>query len=187
MKRFTAIVVAIIAAVAIVAVLRRAAPVEQPAAPTAAVVNTASEARPARLEDYESMSRDELIDRLQAQKRQLVQKQELLARSEDDLEVLEEKLQLTSRRLRQQLEWNDASIQSAAASATLETQPLSRQDIDLRLTEYSEAFEQAFANGEGDAVMAVLRDLRELREDERIRFQRTPQVYSHLKERYRNG
>ena len=29
--------------------------------------------------------------------------------------------------------------------------------------------------------------VRELREDERIRFQRTPQAYSHLKERYRNG
>jgi len=165
MKRITAIAVAIIAAVAIVVVLRRAAPVEQPAAPTAEVVNNASESRPARLEDYESMSRDELIDRLQAQKRQLAQKQELLKRSEDDFEVLEEKLQLTSRRLRQQLEWNDASIQSAAASATLETQPLSRQDVDLRLTEYAEAFEQAFANGEADAVMTILSDLRELRED----------------------
>ena len=178
MNRITAIIVAIIAAVAIVTVLRRAAPVEQSVSPPAAVVNNVSESRPARLDDYASMSRDELIDRLQAQKRQLAQKQELLKRSEDDFEVVEEKLQLTSRRLREQLEWNDASIQSAAASATLETQPLSRQDVDLRLTEYAEAFEQAFANGEGDAVMTILSDLRELREDERIRFQRTPQIYT---------
>ena len=111
------------------------------------------------------MSRDELIDRLQGQKRQLAQKQKFLKRSEDDVEVLEDKLQLTSRRLREQLEWNDASIQSAAGSATLEPQPLSRHDIDLRLTEYAEAFEQAFANGEGDAVMAIFGELRELRED----------------------
>ena len=52
-----------------------------------------------------------------------------------------------------------------AAAATLETQPLSRQDGDLRLTEYAEAFEQAFANGAADAVMTILSDLRELRED----------------------
>ena len=90
MKRITAIIVAIIAAVAIVTVLRRAAPVEQPAAPPAAVVNNVSETRPARLEDYASMSRDEIIDRLQAQKRQLAQKQELLKRSEEDFEVVEE-------------------------------------------------------------------------------------------------
>jgi hypothetical protein len=165
MKRITAIVVAIVAAVAIVVVLRRAEPVGPPAAPPAAVVINASESQPARLEDYESMSRDELIDRLQGQKRQLAQKQKFLKRSEDDVEVLEDKLQLTSRRLREQLEWNDASIQSAAGSATLEPQPLSRHDIDLRLTEYAEAFEQAFANGEGDAVMAIFGELRELRED----------------------
>ncbi|MDP7740134.1 MAG: PDZ domain-containing protein, partial [Lentisphaeria bacterium] len=165
MKRITAILVAILAAVVIVAILRRAAPVEPPEAPTAAVVNNASASPPARLEDYASMSRDELVDRLQEQEKQLAQKRELLQRNEDDFELLEEKLQLTSRRLRQQLEWNDASIQSAAASATLETQPLSRQDIDLRLTEYAEAFDQAFANGEGDAVLVILKDLRELRED----------------------